>query len=68
MDLTMYDKETIERARHRGRAYLCLACFHLKKQRPIVVCVVYIMVLMHSSIVGHKREFTVSISCIYCEI
>ena len=33
MDLTMYDKETIERARHRGRAYLCLACFHLKKKR-----------------------------------
>ena len=37
-------------------------------QCPIVVCVVYVMVLMHSSIVGHKSEFTVSISCIYCEI
>ena len=33
MDLSIYDKETIERARHRGRAYLCLACFHLKKKR-----------------------------------
>ena len=33
MDLSIYDKETIERARHRGRAYLCLACVHLKKKR-----------------------------------
>ena len=29
----MYDRETIERARHRGRAYLCLACVQLKKKR-----------------------------------
>ena len=37
-------------------------------QRPIVVCVVYVMVFMHSCMVGHKSEFTVFISCIYCEI
>ena len=47
---------------HKLYALFAVSC-------PIVVCVVYVMVLMHSSsIVGHKIEFTFSIFCIYCEI
>ena len=46
---------------HKLYALFAVSC-------PIVVCVVYVMVLMHSSVVVHKSEFTVSISRIYCEI
>lgn len=35
MDLTMYDQETVNRARHRGRAYICLACLYQKKERVV---------------------------------
>ena len=33
--LAVYSKEDIERAKHRGRAYECLACFYQKGERKV---------------------------------
>ena len=35
MDVNTYDRELIDRAKHRGRAYLCLACHYTKKLRYV---------------------------------
>ena len=35
MEVNTYDKELVDRAKHRGRAYLCLACHYTKKVRYI---------------------------------
>ena len=34
--LAIYSKEDIERAKHRGRAYECLACYYQKGERKVI--------------------------------
>ena len=35
MELSLYDKEAMDRARHRGRAYQCVACHFQKGERLV---------------------------------